>query len=422
MRVTILSQWYDPEPVAIPGLLARWLSERGHDVNIVTGFPSYPGGSLYAGYHYRIFTRESLSRIPVTRLPLYPSHDSSAIRRMGNYASFALSASTLGTLLAPKSDVVYVYHPPGTVGLPAMVWHRLRGLPFVYHVQDLWPDSVVESDMLGRGLVRRSIEKGLDRWCCRIYRAAGALAVISPGFKRILISRGVPSDKIAVIPNWADESTFFPAPPDSDLANKLGLLGGVNVIYAGNLGRYQGLDTAIRAAARVQHLTGFRLVFIGSGQVEHELRKLAADLGLSNVVFLGRRSLSDMGPVTNLADALLVSLKDLPFFSATIPGKTQVGLAAGRPLVMAVRGDASDLVRKSGGGIVCDPGDESSLASAFEQLYAMSPDERNTMGQRGRAFYLKELALARGALRMEKLLASVAQSAPRSRSSREGGG
>lgn len=408
MRILLLTQFFDPEPAAIPGMpLASWLLDRGHEVEVVTGFPNYPGGKVYPGYPVRLFRREDYAGVRVNRVPLFPSHDRSALNRLANYASFGLAAATVGTLVTRRPDVVYVYHPPATVGLPAMLWKTLRRTPFLFHVQDLWPESVMGSGMVDVGL-RRKVEAAIEWWCQRIYDSAGAIAVLSPGFKRILVDRGVPAEKIHVVANWAQEDTFFPRPQAPALASELGFAGQFNVVYAGNMGFYQNLDVAVRAARRVRHLPNFRLVFIGVGQAEAELRRLATELGADNVRFLGRRPFREMGPITNLADALLVSLQDLPFFAATVPGKTQVALAAGRPVIMAVRGDAALMVQDSAAGVTVPPGDEQALAAAFEHFYNSPATELARMGKQGRDYYTRTLSLERGASRLEDLLTMVA--------------
>ena len=173
-------------------------------------------------------------------------------------------------------------------------------------------------------------------------------------------------------------------------------------MYSGNIGHFQNLEVAIRAAARIRHLPRFRLQIIGSGMAEDDLRLSADDLGANNVRFLGRRPFTQMGAITNLADALLVSLKDLPFFAATIPGKTQVALAAGRPVVMAVRGDAADMIRAAGAGEIVEPGDEIGLAAAFDRLYRAPAETLSAMGGSGRRYYEDQLSLARGARRASR--------------------
>ena len=408
MKIVFLTQWFDPEPGAIRGLpLARWLASRGHEVWVLTGVPNYPGGRIYPGYRMRLWQRETMDGIPVLRVPLYPSHDASAAGRVANYASFALAAATLGAALVGGGDVAYVYHPPATVGLPAMVLKAVRGLPFVYHIGDMWPESVVDSGMLGDGALRVVAERVLGGWCRTVYRQAAAITVLSPGFKRLLVERGVPHEKVHVVYNWTDEAVFHPVARDETLARELGLAGRFNVVYAGNLGAFQGLETVIRAAARAAHEPTIQVVIVGTGQREAALKALARELGVSNVRFLGRREYWDMPKIYALADVLLVHLRDLPFFAATIPSKTQVSLSCGRPILMAVRGDAADVVRHAGAGVTCSPEDDAEMADAIVKLAHTDREELEAMGARGRAAYTDMMSLEVGGASTEVLLRQV---------------
>lgn len=409
LRTIFLTQWFDPEPGAIRGLpLARWLGGHGHDVRVLTGVPNYPGGGVYPGYCMRLWQREVMDGVPVLRVPLFPSHGNSAIGRVTNYTSFSVSAATLGAALIGQGDVSYVYHPPATIGLPAMVLKLLRGMPFVYHIADMWPESVVESGMLDGAAVRRIVQGLLSVWCRAVYGQARAITVLSPGFKRMLVERGVPGDKIHVIYNWTDETMYHPISRDEKLATELGFAGRFNIVYAGNLGPLQGLDTVIRAAAKVRGIPAIQVVIVGVGQQEAELRALARSVGSDNVLFLGRRPYHEMPRISALADVHLVHLRDLPFFRATIPSKTQVALACARPVLMAVNGDAADIVRKAEAGLTCPPDDESSLADAMVALAETSHGELDAMGQRGRRFYLDEMSLDIGGRHMDRLLREVA--------------
>ena len=136
MRILIVSQWFEPEPTFKGIVFARELVARGHEVEVLTGFPNYPGGEVYPGYRIRPWVRERLHGIDVLRVALYPSHNKSGLHRVLNYASFALSAAVVGTALIRKPDVVYVYHPPITVGFASMVIGFLRRTPFVYDICD----------------------------------------------------------------------------------------------------------------------------------------------------------------------------------------------------------------------------------------------------------------------------------------------
>jgi glycosyltransferase involved in cell wall biosynthesis len=418
MRILILTQFFDPEPASIPGLpLATWLVQKGHEVQVVTGFPNYPGGRFYPDVSVRIWRREEIGGVRVNRVILYPSHDRSALKRIMNYSSFALSASVLGTVLTRKPDVVYVYHPPATVGIPALLWKKLWGVPFVYHVQDLWPESVAQSGMAGAGRLNSFLERAIGWWCRRIYSSASSIVTLSPGMRRILIERGVPSEKVFFVPNWIDESIFVPVPRDESVAKGLGMSGHFNVVYSGNVGHFQNLSTALHAADILRDLPDFQLVIVGSGQATDELQELATRLGLENVLFVGRRPYKQMAGITAIADVLLVSLQDLPFFEATIPSKTQVALACGRPVLMAVKGDAADLIIEAGAGVVCTPGDALGMAEAVRALHSMSSQELSAMGERGRAYYEAKLSFNSGASHLESLLLqAVIQRNERSRS------
>jgi colanic acid biosynthesis glycosyl transferase WcaI len=404
MRILILSQWFDPEPTSKGLLFARELVARGHEVEVLTGFPNYPGGHVYAGYRIRPWVREQIDGISILRVALYPSHDGSAIGRVLNYMSFAVSAALIGTAFVRKADVAYVYHPPATVGLAAAVISFFRRVPFLYDVQDLWPDTVAVSGMLSSP----TAVTVLDKMCKLVYRRAQHITVLSTGFKDRLVSRGVPSDKVDVIHNWCDETAIQPATPDPELASRLGLIDSFNVMFAGTMGTAQALDSVLEAAALCrQTLPKVRFVFVGGGIERERLERRAEELGLANVRFLPRQPMSAMGAILGLADVLLVHLKDDPLFSITIPSKTQAYMAAGKPVIMAVRGDAAQLVAQSGGGLVCEPENPQSIAATVAQFAAMPVEERKSMGLAGKSFYDKQLSMKAGVSRFEVLFARI---------------
>ncbi len=414
MRIAILSQWFEPEPASIPTQLATWLAERGHMVKVLTGFPNYPSGEVYEGYRVKALQRERSGTIEIVRVPLVPSHSTSAAGRAANFSSFAASAATIGVAALGPFDVAYVYHPPATIGIPAVALKKARGVPFLLHVQDLWPESVLDSGMLASPRVVSVASAVLGRSCRALYRAAGAIVAISPGFREALIERGAPADRVSVVYNWADER-LAPQPRDPELARQLGIDGQFVLMYAGNLGPFQGLDTAIRAAHAVSDLEGFRLVIVGTGIAEAALRRLASDLGTNNVTFLGYRPKSEMPSIASLADVHLVSLRDSTALSRTVPGKVQALLAAGQPLVLAARGDAADLVNRSGAGWVCDPDSPAGLATAIRRLSRMPPEARYRAGAAGQRFYDENLSLEAGASTIEELLRAVARAGSRGR-------
>lgn len=396
MKLLFLSQFFQPEPFfkALP--FAKALRSKGHEVEALTGFPNYPGGRVYEGYQIKLGQSEVIDEIKIQRVPLYPSHDQNAKKRMLNYISFALSATVLGPLRTGKPDVIYVYHPPGSVGLPAMLLRKLKGAALVYDIQDLWPDTIGSSGMMSQGRIYRVI----DRWMKKVYRNCDRIVVLSPGFKRILVERGVPAERIEVIYNWCDESQVQACDPDPELAAKPTF----KVLFAGTMGVLQDLDHVLEAAKLTQE-DGIEFVFVGGGVARADLEEKAKSI--PNVTFLAARKPHEMGPLFAASDALLVHLKDDPLFRITIPSKTQAYLAVGKPILMAVKGDAADLVERSQAGLLAEPSNTASIAEAARSLKNLSQEEKEAMGARGRTFYEAELSMAVGVARFEEVFADA---------------
>ena len=400
MRILILTQWFQPEPT-FKGLgFAKALAARGHEVEVLTGFPNYPGGKLYPPYKVRAVQREWMDGIRVTRGALYPSHDRSVPRRILNYCSFAAS-TTLLALTLRRPDVVYSYGSPMTIAAGAVALRLLRRVPYVVDVTDLWPDSLAATGMVRHGWMMKAV----GGWTNFALRRAAAISVVSPSYKRLLRERGM-AQPIAVIPNWA--------PPEIDQAPPLPPSrqdgGGFNVLFAGNMGHAQALDVVVEAAKRLKRLApDVRFSMIGGG-VDHEALRLASEAaGLDNVVFLEARHPKDMGPVFADAQALLAHLRDDPLFAVTIPAKTQAYLAVGKPILMGVRGDAAAMVEAAGAGLAFEPEDAGALVDAVLRLRAMSAGEREAMSHAGRAYYRDHLSFEAGVAAFEAVLRDAAR-------------
>jgi glycosyltransferase involved in cell wall biosynthesis len=415
LRVLLLSQYYEPEPFkgdALGGGLVR----RGHRVTAVTGFPNYPLGRVYDGYRQRPWQREERAGVQVVRLPMYTDHSRSAARRALNYGSFAASASVLGPALCGPQDVMWVHHPPLTVAAPALAISAVRRVPFVLEIQDLWPETLGATGMVGSSRVLDAVGRAAEA----LYRRAAALVVISHGFKRNLVAKGVPAGKVHVIHNWADEDVYRPVAPDPELARRWGLDGRFNVLFAGNIGPAQALGTVLDAAERLRDLPDVQMVFVGEGVDLAALTASAESRGLANVRFVPRQPPQAMPAFYALSDALLIHLRRDPLFEITIPSKTLAYLACGRPILCAVPGDAADVIERAGAGVTCPPEDADALAAVVRRLYAMPAAEREAMGAAGRAAYEAEYS-QQGALdRYERLFADVAARRPSSQASAAG--
>jgi colanic acid biosynthesis glycosyl transferase WcaI len=405
MKLLILTQWFDPEPTLKGLAFAKELEQRGFDVEVVTGFPNYPGGHVYPGYRVKARQREILDGISVTRLPLYPSHDRSVVRRIANYVTFGLSALCYLLFRRARPAVMYAYHPPLTVGLAAVVASRFRRVPLVVDVQDLWPDTLRATGVVRQASVLRTVGIVCD-W---VYRNADRIVVLSPGLKRLLIDRGVPEPKVDVIYNWCDEvplasGAVGPPSPSVRDASRFG------IVFAGNLGSGQGLGSVLDAAEMVAtSCPHVRFIFVGDGIEKDRLVASARDRHLETVEFLPRMPMDEIGTVLRSADALLVHLLSDPLFTVTIPSKTQAYMSIGRPILMAVTGDAADLVERARCGITAEPGAAGSIAQAAIALSKLSAHDLAEMGRRGAAAYESQMSLSVGADKFAAILREAAR-------------
>lgn len=390
-RVLLLTQWFDPEPSFKGMVFARELARLGFDVEVVTGFPNYPGGKLYPGYRIRWLQRDRQDGVLVTRVPLYPSHDASPIRRILNYVSFAASALIYTLFVARRPDIIYVYHPPLTVPVVASLVRLVRRVPVVLDIQDMWPDTLIATGMFSSAHALKIV----SRVCDWVYRRVDHIVVLSPGFKRLLTERGVSATKVDVVPNWCDEEKLTTSA--DDVAAALPADGAFRIVFAGNLGKAQSLDAVLDAAELLRvRAPAIHFVFIGSGLDKARLMLKAEAMQLPNVTFVAQVPMREAGVLMQQADALLVHLRKDPLFEITIPSKTQAYMAIGKPILMAVEGDAAALVNESGCGVNAIPESPVAIAAAALVLFEMEPSSLRDMGERGRRYYRERLSLQVG--------------------------
>ena len=280
MQIQLISLFYSPEPVARPHDLATILKNSGHSVTVITGFPNYPGGKIYAGYRGKAVFKEEIDQVTVIRVPHYIDRSHSSIRRVFSYLSFALSALFFG-LKIQKPDVIWTYQ----IGLPGALLSKLRGVPLVHEVQDLWPDWGKSSGLRGREWLYR-----LLAWQeSFIYKNSQKVVTITNGFKNKLIQKGINPEKVAIISNWANETVFHPETYDRTFAQNEGFENYFNITYIGNIGAAQALEVIIDAAKLLQDIPDIRFVIIGNGIERPYLEAKVQEEGLDNVRFLGSR-------------------------------------------------------------------------------------------------------------------------------------
>ncbi len=407
MRVLILSQYYFPEAVPKPHELAEELAAAGHEVFVLTGYPHYPGGILAEGYRLGLFKREKIRHIPVLRVFELPYHSTNPLLRIANYLSFMISAP-IGAFFTPKCDVIYVWHPPLTIGVSAWLIAKIKRAPFVYDVQDIWGSFTVLSGMVREGGLAIKVIRAVEKFVVR--RSSHTIVQTEAG-RDYFTERGVSPAKISILPHWIDEDMFGSvAEDDRDAVRaQMGWEGRFVVLFAGNLGIVQGLESVIEAA-RLLPNGNARIVLMGDGTDKPRLERIVRQMDLGErVQFVDRQPMERMPAFMAATDALLVNLKRSELARFVIPSKTVAYLASGKPILMAAGGASEDLVREAEAGIVVEPENAPALARAVEQMRQLPAEQLNEMGENGRRFLIENLTKREVVARYIDLLRSVAE-------------
>jgi glycosyltransferase involved in cell wall biosynthesis len=394
MKLLLVSQYFWPESFGI-NALASALQERGVEVTVLTGQPNYPDGAVFPGYSAWRIRRENYQGVEIIRLPLYPRGARSAVRLALNYLSFIAAGYLLGPWFLRRRhfDAVFVYATsPLLQALPAVALAGLKRAPLVVWVQDLWPESLSATGFIKNSLVL-DLVGGLVRF---IYRRSEAILVPSEAFRAPIEALDARPAKIRYFPNAYAESPAAAAPSAELTSLCADIASGFSVVFAGNLGSAQSLESIIEAAEELQkRAVGVRFFLIGSGSQSDWLAGEVRRRGLLNVSLPGRFPLAAMAEIFAAASALLVSLRDEPIFAQTIPSKVQSYLAAGKPIIAALNGEGARVVLEAEAGLACAAGDAEALADAVLRLSRFDADKRVKMGENGRRYAIENFALDR---------------------------
>ena len=392
-RIILLMQFYDPEPAYKGQAFAEAIAKAGYEVEVVTGFPNYPGGKIYDGYRMRPIKKSQENGVAITRLALYPSHDKNKLGRVLNYVSFMLSAFFYLTIFARRASLVYAYHPPLTVGLAAAAASVFRRNPVVVDIHDLWPDTLPATGMISNLRILKAVEMA----CNWMYRRAQHIILHSHGFRKELSKRGVLAEKMTTVIGWTHE----PAAPatQSAIPKNMKDLRGLKVLYAGNIGPAQALSSILDTAYLLQsegRSETATFCILGSGLALDALKDKARSLSLGNVVFLPRVSPSEAEGYLAAADVLLVHLRDTPLFALNIPSKVQAYMLAAKPILIGVNGESAKLISDVKAGVSVPSENPRAMADAVISLAEMHPEVRNKLGENGRDYYWRELCMQKG--------------------------
>jgi len=403
MQILVLSQYFWPESFIINDVV-RLLREFGHEVTVATGKPNYPDGEVFEGYRAWGCQRERFSEeVEVLRVPLWPRRGGGATNLILNYFSFVVT----GLLMFPwilrgrRFDAILVFAPsPITQAIPAIFLKWLKGAKLVLWVQDLWPESLSAT-----GFVKNSRLLGVVGWMVRsIYRYCDLLLVQSRAFIEP-VTRYADESKIVYHPNSVDvqlqPTECEGIPPELTEVMEREFC----VVFAGNLGTAQALDTVVQAAVLLRDNDNIRIVLVGSGSRLEWVQEQKRVAGLSNLLLPGRFPMGMMPKIFDRSGALLVSLNDEEIFAQTVPSKIQAYLAAGKPIIASLNGEGARVVSEAAAGFVSPAGLALPLAENIRRIAALSDSERLAMGQSGRAYFDAHFDMRSQVRQLQALLA-----------------
>jgi colanic acid biosynthesis glycosyl transferase WcaI len=385
MRFLIVGFNYLPESVSIGPYtadLAEYLQQLGHHVQVVAGFPIAPQWRVWDGYRSRWFIRETINGVPVLRTWAYvPSQPKRTINRILFDTSFALS-SLLGGLAAGTADLIIVVSPPLQLGLTGWLLGLLKDAKFFFHIQDLVPDAAIATGMLDKNGVSAKIAHALESF---VYQRAKSVSTICGGFAQNLTAKGVPPEKIVLLPNYIDTDFVRPEGRNNGFRQQHRIHPDeLLVMYSGSIALKQGLHTLVESAAEFCPSDGVAFYLIGEGPYRQELETKAKELCLSHLYFLPLQPRETLPIQLSAADVLVITQRRA-VTDVVFPGKLLYYMAAGRPILAAVSPDSETgrFVSSHAVGLVVPPEDPAALAEAIRFL-RQNPHEAERLGKNGR--------------------------------------
>ncbi|HUO15340.1 MAG TPA: glycosyltransferase family 4 protein [Verrucomicrobiae bacterium] len=415
MKILYVSQYFPPEmgaPAARAAELAHHWAAMGHKVSVLTGFPNHPTGIVPEEWRprlRRLVYYEKITTQPHTRSPLpdagtihvyrtwlWPLPNRKPHERMRNYASFFISAGLRGLTL-PHPDVIIATSPQLLVALAGWWLAFARSIPFVFEVRDLWPESLTA---VGVGHEDSLLHHALAAIAGFLYERSDRIVVVTSAFRDYLIEHWrVPAEKIAIVENGVETDLFAPQSEASNqfLRRKFGLEGKFLVCYIGTMGMAHGLDTLLESAAQLRNESPNTVfLLIGEGAEKARIQSLAKERDLSNVLFLDQQPRDAIPAFISASDACVVLLKKTEIFKTVIPTKMLEFMSCARPVILAVEGQAQEIIEQANGGIVIEPENASALSQVIHQL-AGNKEFAAALGQKGREYVVEHFSRARTA-------------------------
>ena len=383
MKILIVSQYYHPEQFQI-NEIAPELVKRGHEVTVLCGVPNYPKGVVFEGYRtadeLKKREREYLEQtgvqvIHVNQVPR--GHNPLSLLR--NYLSFARNSKKTVRMLPDDFDVVLGYQlSPITSMYAAAEYKKLHGTPILFYTLDLWPvsaESILKSS-------KNPLMRPVARISRKLYQSADRILVTSrPFIDYLKQNNGVAHERLGYLPQHAGDGMLA-----MDLTKDTNS-GCVDFMFAGNLGKGQRIDVIINAVAELGVRTDYKVHIVGDGSMRGELERIVKEKGLTgNVVFYGNQKRDDMPSFYKMADVLLITLRGNNEVGNTMPGKLQMYMTTGKPIMGAINGAANEVIREAQCGDCVSAGDYQGLARLMSS-YIERPEKYKECGENARRYF-----------------------------------
>lgn len=356
----------------------------GHNVTVITCAPNHPQGRVYEGYRNRFYQRETKDGIAVIRVWTFVTANEGFFKRTLNYISYLCSAVVV-SLFLPKADVVLSTSPQFFNGLAGYFVGKMRRIPWVLEIRDLWPESIVTVGAIKSQAVIKMLE-WIERFA---YRNADHIVPVTDSFKVYILGKGIEAGKITVVKNGVDLAQYRPVDGASELAEELGLTGKFIVSYFGTHGMAHHLETILDAARRLNNSPNIVFLMVGDGAERQTLVRMRDTMGLKNVMMLDQQPKSRMPELWALSDVSLVLLKKSDLFKTVIPSKIFESLAMAKPIVLGVEGESADLLRAAQAGLCIEPEDADQLVARVLEL-SRDTQLRQRLGRNGRRFVMEQ--------------------------------
>ncbi len=371
MKILVVCQYYYPEPFKVHDVCEALVAE-GHSVDVVTSFPNYPMGEIYEGYKNGEHKDEVINGVNVHRV-FTIGRKSGFLLRIANYYAYSLASKRYISKLKQDYDVVFVYQlSPVLMAQGALKYKKKHHKKMLLYCLDLWPDSLTLGGVKKGGLIYNYFKKKSEK----IYNSADKILVSSKMFEQYFDEMfKINGEKIDYLPQYA-EDVFV---PDSCVDN-----GALNITFAGNIGTTQSIETILYAAQKLKDENiKFNLYGDGSGLLN--LKDLAENkLKLKNVIFHGRIPLDEVPGKYAESDGLIVTLSDNPVLSMSFPGKIQTYMAAGKPVIGAVNGEAAEIIKEAECGFCAKAEDVEGLVECIKEFMV---SDKAQLGKNARKYY-----------------------------------